>query len=354
MALANVAVQTGLSLVRQHPFYVDRCGFPVRASYFPERTAGLGTDRWLALAKAALNDMISHLPDTGRTDSRRQKPELDRVSLWIVLPESERPGVPHDVVSQLRNIKAANGTSWKWIEVVRGGHAAGVTAWIGASAALESGGASMAVVLGVDCYLAPEALMWLEEKRWLHGSRLPWRGEPRPNPYGRVPGEAAAAVALSRGPRDSAWGRILGAETAFEPNTSSSLRPCTGGGLSEAARRAVTGADLGKGQVQRIITDLNGEPYRADEYGFTALRLSDVLAENHPRVTPVLASGDVGAATAVLQLGLAAWEARAHPQVGIQLLLSSSDETLRGAVLVAPVESSEKGSSPATLLARGA
>jgi len=138
----------------------------------------------------------------------------------------------------------------------------------------------------------------------------------------------------------------LGAVTAAEPITSSSPRPCTGAGLTEAARRAVAVAGLGKGQVQRIVTDLNGEPYRGDEYGFTALRMSDVLVEDYLRITPALASGDVGAATSILQISLAAWEAREHPEVGVQLLLSSSDETLRGAVLVAPAGSKAARNRP--------
>jgi 3-oxoacyl-[acyl-carrier-protein] synthase-1 len=86
--------------------------------------------------------------------------------------------------------------------------------------------------------------------------------------------------------------------------------------------------------VASLTHDLSGEPYRADEYGFTALRLANRLSTDHQRRIPALASGDLGAASAVAHTALAAWACHRRPDGAAHLILASSDDPLRGAVVL--------------------
>ena len=175
----------------------------------------------------------------------------------------------------------------------------------------------------------------------LHGAHSSYRRQARANPYGRLPGEAAAAVALTGQPDAASWCTLTGAGIAQEPVTWTVPQPCIGAGLTAAAQQALSPAvhdsqpscaDL----VARVTADLNGEPYRADEFGFTALRVAKALAPDYQRIVPALCTGDIGAATAILHTALAAYAFHARSLPGRHLLLAGSDDTLRGAVVLAP------------------
>src|SRR5207245_7428298 len=67
------------------------------------------------------------------------------------------------------------------------------------------------------------------------------------------------------------------ASTALEPATIWADEPSAGTGLSEAARQALAQlADGGRG-TRLVVCDLNGETYRAKEFGNTAARVLSTL-----------------------------------------------------------------------------
>jgi 3-oxoacyl-[acyl-carrier-protein] synthase-1 len=106
-------------------------------------------------------------------------------------------------------------------------------------------------------------------------------------------------------------------------------------GLALAARRALEQAGKHtKALVGNITVDLNGEPYRADEFGFVALRLGKRLASDWQRHAPALVSGDLNSASAITHVALAAYAMHVRPQPAQHLVLASSDDPQRGAVLL--------------------
>ncbi len=59
-----------------------------------------------------------------------------------------------------------------------------------------------------------------------------------------------------------------------------------------------------KTRTSHLICDMNGEPYRADEFGFAVIRAGDLLHSSSDFATPATCWGDVGAATGPLILML--------------------------------------------------
>jgi 3-oxoacyl-[acyl-carrier-protein] synthase-1 len=333
IGLADAALRVGLSLPRQHPFYVDRCGSPVSLSCFDAPDIPYDASRWRALAEASLADLRGQLPD-GQTGF----PAQAQYKVWLVLPAPGRPGTPQELARAVEFVLADWSGTLRGVEIITGSHAAGVQALAAAAAACTAEPGLNALVLAVDSQGGPLCLSWLEAAGLLHKARRSYRGEVRPNPYGRVPGEGSAAILLSTGHGAGAWCRLVGAATAEEPRTYDQPEPCVGLGLSAAARAALDKAG-GRGPLASLTHDLNGEPYRADEYGFTALRLAKRLGAVYQRRIPTLASGDLGAASAVAHTALVAWSCHQRPDGAAHLILASSDDPLRGAVVLQARES---------------
>lgn len=329
--LAEIALTSTLSLNRKHPFYVDATGVPILASFFPEPKL-FDRTRWIALAAAALDDLYLQL-----SLSDQESAASTEYILYLVIPAETRAGVPHSLSAHLLEAIQGRPFTFSDTRIVKGGHAAGVQAINSASLALQQnpqGRTQIAIVLAVDSWLHPDALAWLEKEDLLHNAGRACKGARSPNPYGRVPGEAAAAVMLClAGP---AWCKIEGAAAADEPVLRTDTRPCTGLAWTKATNEAT--ATLSKAQkITHIFSDLNGEPYRADQFGFTILRLSDRLESHWQRHTPALVSGDVGSATALLHVALSAHLLRrvdrGQPSQH-HLLLSSSDDHVRAALVL--------------------
>lgn len=181
-------------------------------------------------------------------------------------------------------------------------------------------------------------MIWLEDQRLLHNSHAFYKGEARRNPYGRVPGEGAAVLMLAPTKFLPGWCTLPGIATGEERILRDDDQPCLGLGLSRATHEAIKQARVNS--VSPLFTDVNGEVYRFDEYGFTLSRLGGVLADDFQRVAPVLASGDLGCASLVTHLALAAWQLKSKTEIIDEagtLVLSSSDNHQRCAVVLKPI-----------------
>lgn len=331
MALASIALDSKMPLNRKHPFYVDRCGDLVRASFFPQPLL-FDIDRWIALVKATLQDLHAQQPVA---ESREF--DITHYSLWLVVPPAMRAGVPDKLAEQLIAACAEGPFVFDKVTTVEGGHAAPVQALHSAKLSLlgaTSFTGRAAIVVAVDSWLHPNALNWLETQDLLHNAGKSYKGLARRNPYGFIPGEAAAAVML--GSVGKFWCRILGAGATAEPILRTDSRPCIGAGWTQAAKSALETLPDGQ-KISRIISDLNGEPYRADQFGFAVLRIADRLIEKWAGLTPALVTGDVGTATALVHVALSADMLR-QQEYGqpreTHLLLSSSDDSLRSALVL--------------------
>ncbi|EBS7636802.1 hypothetical protein CDR68_24315 [Salmonella enterica] len=323
LPLADIAHRLQFSLVRKHPLCVDSCGYPIKASYFPDIIYAAPEERFRQLTRQALTELTEHQPALKVTLQPRR--------IWLLLPFPDRPGMTPDVAAVVREaIEDCTGWLHSELRILHGGQAEIATAL---EVIRQRQPGAVEILLAVDSWLPPASLMWLEQQNLLHGSRRYFQGTIHPNPYGRIPSEGAAALALTTGASDiSPWCFIRGSGTANESVTYQDDGVCLGKGLIQAALEALNVARATS--VANVISDVNGEPYRADELGFTLLRLSENLDKDYQRETPVLASGDLGCASLLAHIALVAWRMRNTALRTDALILSSSDDQRRGAVVV--------------------
>jgi 3-oxoacyl-[acyl-carrier-protein] synthase-1 len=258
---------------------------------------------------------------------------LLRVALALGLP-SARPGLPGDLEAGLRcSIASRFASRFTALASFEIGHAAGLVAMGAALARMSAGAFDACVVAGVESYLAPESLEWLERNEQLHGA-----GSSR-NAWGFVPGEAAGAALLAVEGAVARLAveplaRVLSVGRGFEENWIKTRTVCIGEGLTAAFRAGLAGLPPGA-EVTDVFCDMNGEPYRADEFGFACLRTRDAFRSADHFVAPAGSWGDVSAASAPLAVMLAAIAGRkGYARGRYAFIWASSDGGERGAGLL--------------------
>ncbi|WP_123784084.1 hypothetical protein [Corallococcus macrosporus] len=186
------------------------------------------------------------------------------------------------------------------------------------------------IVVAADSYCDPLTLDWLSAYRRL---KTP------DNPCGLAPGEAGAAFLLeapasARRRQPEMRLAIDGVATAVEPNHFFTRKPIVGVALSEVlAQTLVTSSTSSfKGD---LVSDLNGENWRAREMGNARVRLADHLDESVRVLMPATSVGDTGAASGALSLCVAARAiVRGYARTGQVLVATSSERGHVGALIL--------------------
>jgi 3-oxoacyl-[acyl-carrier-protein] synthase-1 len=322
------AVRAGISGFSNHPFMVDSEGLPMPVAACARRC------REPDAAKRIENCLVPVLAEVLRVlRVNAQATHPLRPALLLALPAA-RIGLPDELAQRTcgtisRTFPKAFGS----VSGISRGHAAGVLALASGLAALASGQLAAFVVAGADSYLDPDTLEWLEETQQYHGTGK------RNNAWGFVPGEGAGAILVvhrklvaARGLRGLA--RIDGIGIGQENKLIRSGQVCLGDGLSMAMRGAVAGLRPGH-RITDVYCDMNGDPYRADEFAFAAIRSREHFVTPSEFVAPADCWGDVGAASVPLAAILAVIAPlKAYARGGTSLVWASSDTGERGAALL--------------------
>lgn len=272
--------------------------------------------------------------------ARLDAPGMDASQLFLALSEPKRPGMDDErMQSQLaRKIGDTLGLADLAARSAStlSGHAGVFIALQAATRSLAEGRCTHAIVGAADTYLDELTLQWLQDTGRLKTAD---------NPKGFVPGEGAAFLVLeslssATARRSGTYARLAGLGNAVEQNSVYDKAPCTGTGLSAALRAALAAAH-GEAAVPLSLTvcDLNGERYRAHEWGLALARGFGTGASPH-LWHPADCLGDCGAAAGALNLVFATLAlARRNVPDGPALVWGSSDDHERGAALLAPVAS---------------
>jgi len=217
-------------------------------------------------------------------------------------------------------------------EVREGCHTAVLEAVAEGMKRLRGGKAAACLVGGVDSLVQPHQLTRLEGQKRLKTGY---------NPHGLIPGEAAVFLVLEREADARArgvdlWARLNEVGLADEANPLGSSKPCLGQGLSEAIRQATKEHREPPRPLLGVLCDLNGEPYRAGEWGLARSRALGWARE----VTlwhPADCLGDIGAATgaALLALGAVALKQGYAPTPEL-LVWAGAEGGQRAAVFLTP------------------
>lgn len=321
------AVRARISRITEHPILVDVRGEPVRMAQDGLLDPGLfGLPRIVALARSALDEVL------GKLGSRAQGL---RIALLLGLPEL-RPGwSEREVAAVQQELTLPLGLIGGKPHVIPGGHAAALEALRRGTELIGEGRADLCLVGGVESYLEPDTLLWLDTNRQLlrSGMRSAFH-----------PGEGAGFLALAgERVRRQLGLKSLGIPLATQVSRESKLiktdEQNTGEGLTRALQAALTELSRRGERVDDVYCDLNGERYRTEEWGFALLRTQQAFRDASAARTAVSEWGDMGAASGALLmiLALRAW-ARGYAQGPTALVWASSEGGLRGAVVLRRTE----------------
>lgn len=332
LALAGIAHRLQFSLVRKHPRWTDRCRYPFRVCYFPEIASAPIAERFRQLIRQVLTELTTTLPELKQTPP---------ACVGLLLPPQNRSGIAQELATAAKET-VVESTGWynSPFHILHGGRAEAI-ALMNKLIAFPLPEGAVRILLAVDSWLSPDTLAWLEDENLLHNSHRSHKGYIRINPYGRIPSEGAAALVLtSTTTEHRPWCHIRGTGMAVEEVTYSDERVCLGRGLRQAAVQALEKAKVTS--LRHVVSDVNGEPYRADELGFTLPALDAYTDHELVEEKPVLASGDLGCASLVAHMALTAWRMHSSELPGDTLLLSSSDNGQRGAAVLSKREGPDK------------
>jgi 3-oxoacyl-[acyl-carrier-protein] synthase I len=208
--------------------------------------------------------------------------------------------------------------------MIHGEHEAFAKTVRAAVTAMESGEIDFAIVGAVDSLIDYETLIWLHQTGRLKCGEMP---------VGLQPGEAAVFMLLEKPGKADGKPVNLSTHIAYvghaeQETTLLSGHPADGTGLSQLL------TDLEKsysrfGTEVWILTDQNGEPYRAYEWGLAQTR----VAATHPTITthpvsyPVISFGDTGAACGAVGtcLAMSAFKRKYAPAPTAWVVTSSYD-----------------------------
>ena len=322
---AAAAVRAGIASFADHPYMVDQFGKPMIVAKDP----GIGEEftwperLWMLLHSAvteAAASLEGKLPPT--------------TIPWILSLPPARSVADGAMAKQIADRlvrEAPAGLKPSSVGTFQVGHGGGIMALEDAVRRLKSGACEMCLVAGVDSHLDDEMLVALDEAEQLKSEKHPW---------GFIPGEGAGALVVAT--RRSAekmgleiLGTVVGIGRAREENLIHTDTVCVGRGLTEAMLLAMQPLERTGEKVDQTYCDFNGQPYRADEFGYTSTRVTRRFVNSSDFEAPADCWGDVRAATAPLLVILAAVAGRKGYALGPRVLVwTSSDGGDRAAAVV--------------------
>ncbi len=325
------AARAGICGFNEHPFMIDTAGEPMRVARAPWLDVSImGMERFSALLFPAIDEALATL-----TNILAEQPV--KVGLALALPPP-RPGQPKELLDAiLAAVKARYGGLLMPIQHFAVGHAAGHLALDAAIKQFTARTLDACLVAGVDSYIEPETLEWIEECDQLHG------GGPLNNAWGFIPGEAAGAVLVAtdeftRRNRLPSLGGVISVGVGRETKLIKTDAVCIAEGLTQAFRVALSALTPGE-KIQNVFCDLNGEIYRADEYGFTTLRTKDYFISASDYIAYADCWGDVGAAGVPLHVATAVISHKKRYSKGsLSFVWASSESGERGAAVIRATE----------------
>ena len=255
-----------------------------------------------------------------------QDHEGDPLPLLLATPEDhpEHPAPDGDLLLDLLPQQAGVEIDWTNSKAFPFGRAAGIRAIEAAFERLQEGNEPL-LVGGVDTHLDLYLLGILDrDDRVLADGVMD----------GFAPGEGAGFLLLesAEAPPESAFARLDAPALANEPGHRFSDEPYRGDGLADAVRATLAQHD--DGPVQSVFIGLNGENFGAKEWGVAATRNATRFAPEPRFEHPADCYGDLGAATAPVLIGCAAYQLLNDHAPAPLLVSCSSEHESRGTVLL--------------------
>jgi len=304
---------------------IDKIGEKMIVGRVPAVSPNLSfADRLSAIALPAAREALVPFVDRGLSN-------FPRVRVIVGLPLT-RPGVSAETHRKVcDNLLAEECFRSSELFTFTSGHSGGLMALGAGCDEINAGNADFCLIGGVDSYVEPDTLEWLDANEQLHSEANTW---------GFVPGEAAGFCLLASQRETErlglvALGSVVGVATAIESNLIKTDTVCIGQGLSQSVKSVLAALPSPETRISQTICDMNGERYRADELAFTICRTSERFVDASDFLSPADCWGDVGAASAPLFVSLIiAANAKGYSKGQYTLLWTSSESGERGAAVV--------------------
>lgn len=312
-----------------------------------------GMARQLRLLEGGLADLMRQTPNRPWCDARAgffvSMPNPGRIQSGpkLIEDEDERREFeqeaaslsvpsPQQVAKELID-KACTLVDWEGPGLVQFVATSGATGVIEAVAqaqkTLASGALDFAIVVALDSWLDYDTLVWLER-----AGRLKTPDQP----VGLSPGEACAVLVLesprhARDRRAETLASIGQTQFGEDPMNLLAGESPTGRTLAEVIDTVRPGAGWGNSVRPWILSDHNGESYRAAEWGNALVHLvarSDVY-QDIASWFPAASFGDTGAAAAGVAICVALRAfARGYALHDTAAIVASSDGPTKASILV--------------------
>ena len=265
---ACAAMRAGIANFQELP-YLDNRGEPIIGAMVP----GLAPD-------LKRSERLGGLLAMAVADCLRDKAiePLVQIPLLVGLAEPDRPGggagLGKEIIVQMIE-KVGGRFHPQFSRTIASGHTSGFEGLRVARELFKNSEASTCLVCGVDSYINASSLLWLDRHQRLKTNE---------NSDGVIPGEAAAAVLLTREESigEDAQIRIEGLGFGKEKATPLNEEPMIGLGLAQATRSALDEAGLQYHQIDLRISDVTGESYGFREQALVEGRLLRVRKEEMP------------------------------------------------------------------------
>jgi 3-oxoacyl-[acyl-carrier-protein] synthase-1 len=301
----------------------------VTAALVPELDTDVdGVDRLLALGLGVLRGLVDA--------AAIARAELPRTGIVAALPAPDAVvatwQLARTFLPQVLGRSGLRGLADAALAIEDGGHTAVPSALRCASAMIQAGTVDQCIVLGVDSYIDFARLQLLDQAFRLKSQR---------GLDGFIPGEAAVALLVERDdprrpPARRVLGRLAPPELADEAHALTGEKASTGTGLVAALRGAIRHLPRPV-PLAWMLCDLNGESYRAFEWGLVQARLARELGSPLIVQHPADCIGETGAAAGGLLVACALRAfARRCAAGDVAAIWNASDGGSRSAMLAFP------------------
>lgn len=334
-ATTCASIRAGLSrpqTIEEHEVLDRREQAPVGVNGHPiSLVAGgfCGVGRWLQLAAAALEDLgrSGHLPEAA------DQAFWSTTLCYVVTPILDVPRyIMHGACASDATVEAkfiaplkarlSDTFAPERVVLLSRGRAGVLEAIRLADEHFAKGRYERVIVLAVDSLTDAVSLDWLSAQDRLKDDD---------HPVGLSPGEAAvafmielSAVASRRGAE--ALGRVLAITTGTEPEAWLIGGRSIGEALARVTDQVLVEARVPLPYGAPTLTDLNGESWRAEEFGHARVRVSRHRWASDDVDLPASSVGDIGAVMPALQVAIACRSFIRGYAHADHVLMTSSDE----------------------------
>ncbi|NOU21937.1 MAG: 3-oxoacyl-ACP synthase [Methyloglobulus sp.] len=288
---ACAAMRAGIANFQELP-YLDNQGEPIIGAMVPDlppdmkRGERLGELLAMAITDCLKNNAIQ---------------SLENIPILVGLAEPDRPGGGAGLADEIFDLmyeKLGLRFHPQLSRTIATGHTSGFEGLRIARELFKNTEVSACLVCGVDSYINPDTLQWLDQNQRLKSQE---------NSDGVIPGETSAAVLITKRHQlnNKLSLRVIGLGFGVEIATIFNDEPFLGLGLTKATREALDQGGVQFHQIDLRISDITGESYGFREQALVKGRLLRVRKDDFPIWHCADSVGDCGAGAGVVQLVLA-------------------------------------------------